>query len=243
MSTPANLKPIPPSSLSMQKSDFTSEGSPPPGMVSGLEPANQDAQAGTSPRSSSDPTSIQVAVLVGSLRKESFNLKLAKAIEKIAPVEFLFLHANIADLPLYNQDHDEKNADSVIRLKAVITSAQALLFVTPEYNRSVPGVLKNAIDHGSRPYGQSVWAGKPAGVIGASVGAIGTAMAQQHLRNCLAYLDVPTMGQPEAFIHAREGFFDENGEFGKSSAKFMATWVTQYCAWVSSHLAMQSTAK
>lgn len=243
MSTPSSLKPISSSGLSKQKADFTSEGAPPPGMVSGLEPAHQDAQAGTSPGISSNQRSIQVAVLVGSLRRDSYNLKVAKAIEKIAPAEFLFMYANIADLPLYNQDYDDKNAESVVRFKAMIASAQALLFVTPEYNRSVPGVLKNAIDHGSRPYGQSVWAGKPAGIIGVSVGAIGTAMAQQHLRNILAYLDVPTLGQPEAFMHAREGFLDEHGDFGKPSSKFMANWVAQYSAWVTSHLAMLSIAK
>ncbi len=98
---------------------------------------------------------------------------------------------------------------SVKRLKSEITNAHGLLFVTPEYNRSMPGVLKNAIDHASRPYGENAWAGKPAGVMGASIGAPGTAMAQQHLRNTLAYLDVPTLGQPEAFIHVKEGLFDE----------------------------------
>ena len=219
MSTPANLKPIPPSSLSMQKSDFTSEGSPPPGMVSGLEPANQDAQAGPSPRSSSDPTSIQVAVLVGSLRKESFNLKLAKAIEKIAPVEFLFLHANIADLPLYNQDHDEKNADSVIRLKAVITSAQALLIVTPEYNRSIPSVLKNAIDWASRPWGKNSFAKKPVLILGASVGPIGTAVAQNHLKTIMNYLDTHVVGQPEFYMGTAQDKFDATGKLTDESSR------------------------
>lgn len=102
-----------------------------------------------------------------------------------------------------NQDDDERQADSVKRLKAEILAVQGLVFITPEYNRSIPGVLKNAIDHASRPYGQSAWAGKPAGVLGVSVGAIGTALAQQHLRNVLAYLDVPTLNQPETFIQAK----------------------------------------
>ena len=109
------------------------------------------------------------------------------------------------------------------------------LFVTPEYNRSIPGVLKNAIDHASRPYGQSAWAGKPAGVLGASIGAIGTAVAQQHLRNVLAYLDVPTLGQPEAFIQAKEGLFDEAGNIGKDSNQFLQNWMDQYIAWVKKH--------
>ena len=156
-------------------------------------------------------TRYRIAVVVGSLRRDSFNRKLAGAIAKLAPPELSFEQLRIDDLPLYNQDDDAHQAESVKRLKAEIRAAHGLLFVTPEYNRSMPGVLKNAIDHASRPYGQNAWAGKPAGVLGASVGAIGTAVAQQHLRNVLAYLDVPTLGQPEAFIHAKEGFFDEAG--------------------------------
>lgn len=178
-----------------------------------------------------------IAVVVGSLRRDSFNHKLATAIEKLVPSNFSFKHVQIDDLPLYNQDDDANPAESVKRLKTEILAAQALLFVTPEYNRSIPGVLKNAIDHASRPYGKSSWATKPAGVIGASVGAIGTAMAQQHLRNILAYLDVPTLGQPEAFIQAKEGLFDESGNIGEASKKFLQTWVDSYVAWVKKHTA------
>ena len=177
----------------------------------------------------------QIAVVVGSLRRESFNRKLADAIVKLAPAEFSFKQVQIGDLPLYNQDDDAAQAEPVKRLKAEVAAAQGLLFVTPEYNRSMPGVLKNAIDHASRPYGQSAWAGKPAGVLGASVGAIGTAMAQQHLRNVLAYLDVPTLGQPEAFIHAKEGLFDADGNIGAGSLKFMQAWMDSYVAWVKTH--------
>lgn len=123
----------------------------------------------------------------------------------------------------------------MLRLKTEIAQSQGLLFVTPEYNRSIPGVLKNALDHASRPYGQSAWGGKPAGVIGASIGAIGTAMAQQHLRNVLAYLDVPTMGQPEAFIQAKDGLFDDEGNIGEASRQFLQGWVEKYVAWVKLH--------
>ena len=178
----------------------------------------------------------RIAVVVGSLRKDSFNRKLASAIVKLAPPEFSFKQAQIGDLPLYNQDDDSNQADSVKRLKAEIAASHGLLFVTAEYNRSMPGVLKNAIDNASRPYGQSAWAGKPAGVLGASVGAIGTAMAQQHLRNVLAYLDVPTLAQPEAFIHAKDGLFDENGNIGADSKKFLQKWMDQYVAWVKKHV-------
>jgi len=115
-------------------------------------------------------SNFQIAVIVGSLRKDSFNRKLATGITRLAPPEFTFKQVQINDLPLYNQDDDDHQAASVKRLKADISGAHGLLFVTPEYNRSMPGVLKNAIDHASRPYGQSVWAGKPAGVLGASIG-------------------------------------------------------------------------
>lgn len=177
----------------------------------------------------------QIAVVIGSLRKDSFNRKLANAIVKLAPPEFSFKQLQIGDLPLYNQDDDAHQADSVQRLKAEISASQGLLFLTPEYNRSIPGVLKNALDHASRPYGQSAWPGKPAGVLGVSVGAIGTALAQQHLRNILAYLDVPTLGQPEAFIHAKEGLFDAEGNIGADSRKFLQNWMDQYVAWVKKH--------
>ena len=177
-----------------------------------------------------------IAVIVGSLRKDSFNRKLATALARLAPADFRFTQVRLDDLPLYNQDDDGQQAASVLRLKGEIKAAQGLLFVTPEYNRSIPGVLKNAIDHASRPYGQSAWAGKPAGVIGASVGAIGTAMAQQHLRNVLAYLDVPTLGQPEAFIQAKDGLFDEAGNIGADSQKFLQGWVDKYVAWVKKHV-------
>jgi chromate reductase len=110
-----------------------------------------------------------------------------------------------------------------------------VIFVTPEYNRSIPGVLKNAIDNASRPYGQSAWAGKPAGVLGVSVGAIGTALAQQHLRNVLAYLDMPTLGQPEAFVQNKPGLFAEDGSIGPDSREFMQKWVDRYCEFVQRH--------
>ena len=174
----------------------------------------------------------RIALVVGSLRKESFNRKFARALVKLAPPDFTFNTLEIGDLPLYNQDDDPHPSEPAKRLKREVSEAQGLLFVTPEYNRSIPGVLKNALDHGSRPYGQNAWAHKPAGVIGVSVGAIGTALAQQHLRNILAYLDVPALGQPEAFIHAKDGLFDEAGDIGPDSRKFLQGWMDAYVAWV-----------
>jgi chromate reductase, NAD(P)H dehydrogenase (quinone) len=180
-------------------------------------------------------TNYQIAVVVGSLRRESINRKLAFAFAKLGPPDFSFKQVEIGDLPLYNQDHDANPGGEVERLKREIEAAHGLLFVTPEYNRSISGVLKNAIDHASRPYGKNAWAGKPAGILGASIGAIGTATAQQHLRNILAYLDVPTLGQPEAFIHAKDDLFDASGGIGPDSRKFLQTWMDGYVAWVKQH--------
>ncbi len=177
-----------------------------------------------------------IAVIVGSLRKDSFNRKLAEAVGRLAPADFRFRPVEIGDLPLYNQDHDEAPAASVQRLKAEIAAADGLLFVTPEYNRSVPGVLKNALDHASRPYGQNSWAGKPAGILGISPGAAGTAMAQQHLRNILAFLDVPTLCQPEVFIQFREGLFEADGGIGPASRSFLQGWVDRFAGWVRAHV-------
>ncbi len=177
----------------------------------------------------------QIGVIIGSLRKDSFNKKLATGLIALAPDDFNFKIINIADLPLYNQDDDANPSNAAKRLKQEILECNGLLFVTPEYNRSMPGVLKNAIDHASRPYGQSAWQGKPAGVIGASIGTIGTALAQQHLRNVLAYLDVPTMGQPEAFIHIKDGFFNADGSIGEGSKQFLQNWMNSFVNWIKTH--------
>ncbi|MBC7380007.1 MAG: NAD(P)H-dependent oxidoreductase [Burkholderiaceae bacterium] len=180
---------------------------------------------------------IKIAVVVGSLRKDSINKKLAHALEKLLPAGATFNYIEIGNLPLYNQDDDANQHDNVKKLKADILASQALLFVTPEYNRSIPGVLKNALDHASRPYGKSAWDGKPGGVIGIAGGAIGTAMAQQHLRNVLVYLNVPTMAQPEAFVQAKEGFFDASGNLGhEDNRKFLQAYMDKYIAWVKKHL-------
>ena len=178
--------------------------------------------------------SYKTALVVGSLRKESFNRKLANALVKLAPTEFSFNELQIGNLPLYNQDDDENQADSVKRLKKEISAAQGLLFVTPEYNRSIPGVLKNALDNASRPYGQNAWAGKSAGIVGASIGAVGTALSQQHLRNVLAYLDVPTLGQPEAFIHVTKELTMPATLAQAVRNSFRSGWTVMSTRWTSS---------
>ena len=177
----------------------------------------------------------KIGVVIGSLRKDSMNRKLALALAHLAPSDFTLEHLRIDDLPLYNQDDDGNQAASVKRLKTEIAATQGLLFITPEYNRSIPGVLKNALDHASRPYGQSAWGGKPAAVIGIAGGAIGTALAQQHLRNVLAYLDVPTLGQPEAFIQAKDDLFDTSGRIGEGTRSFMQGWMDHYVEWIKQH--------
>jgi chromate reductase len=177
--------------------------------------------------------SYRIAIVAGSLRRDSFNRKLASALAELAPPQLNFVPVRIDDLPLYNQDDDAQPAPPVRRLKEEIAASQGVVFVTPEYNRSIPGVLKNAIDHASRPYGQSVWAGKPAGVLGISVGALGTALAQQHLRNVLAYLDMPTLGQPELFIQNKAGLFAADGRIAvEDTRELLSRWLGRYAEWV-----------
>ena len=184
-----------------------------------------------------------IAVIVGSLRKESLNRKLADALAKMAPDDVELKQLRIDDLPHYNQDDDARPADPVKRLKRELKAASGVIFVTPEYNRSVPGVLKNAIDHASRPYGQSAFEGKPAGVIGVSIGAIGTAVAQGHLRTILGYLDMPTLGQPEAYITAKEGFFEADGQVTPKSREFVQKWLDRYVDWMKAHAAAAGDAR
>jgi len=175
----------------------------------------------------------QIGYVIGSLRKESINRKLAGALVKLGPPDFTFKELRIGDLPLYNQDEDKSQAAEVQRFKSELRAVDAVIFVTAEYNRSIPGVLKNAIDHASRPYGQNAWAGKPAGIIGASPGAIGTAVAQAHMRTVLAFIDMPLLPSPEAYIQVREGFFDEAGNIANpESRKFLHGWMDKYATWV-----------
>lgn len=173
-----------------------------------------------------------IAVIVGSLRKDSYNAHLAKALVQLAPKDFAFVFPDIGALPLYNQDDDANQAPAVRQLKKTVEASQGLLFVTPEYNRSIPGVLKNAIDHASRPWGQNSWAGKPAGVIGITIGTLGTAIAQQHLRAVLTQLDAPVLCQPEGYCIFKEGFFGADGALAEGDRKFLQRWMDAFAAWV-----------
>lgn len=179
----------------------------------------------------------KIAVFVGSLRKESINRRLALALEKLAGDRAKFEYIQIGDVPLYNQDHDTQFPAQGTRMKNQVRAADAVLFVTPEYNRSIPGVLKNAIDTASRPYGDNAFAGKPAAVVGASIGAIGSALAQQHLRNVLVFVDLAVMPQPEAFVQFKDGLIEADGTISNDGTRqFLQGYVDKFLAWTEHQL-------
>jgi len=174
-----------------------------------------------------------VAVLVGSLRKDSLNRKMANALIAMAPETLKLGIVEIGELPLFSQDHEAEPTAAVTAFKQAITAADALLFVTPEYNRSVPGALKNAIDVGSRPYGKSVWSGKPGAVITLSPGAIGGFGANHALRQSFVFLDVPMMQQPEAYVGGAAALFDDKGALvNESTRAHMQKFLTAFATWV-----------
>jgi chromate reductase len=178
-----------------------------------------------------------VAVIVGSLRKDSNNLKLGKALAKLGAGKFRTSMIQIGDLPLFNEDLEKDMPAPVARMKKEIESADAVLFVTPEYNRSMPGVLKNAIDWASRPYGKNSFAGKPAAICGTSPGAIGTACSQHNLRPALAYLDMILMGQPELYLQFKEGLIDADGNItNEGTQKFLQGFVDKFSGWSARHI-------
>src|SRR5664280_782819 len=178
-----------------------------------------------------------VAVLVGSLRKDSFNRKLAMALKTIAPAPLALEIVEIGQLPLYNQDDDANPPPASATFKKRIAESDAVLFVTPEYNRSVPGVLKNAIDIASRPYGKSAWEGKPGAVVSNSPGAIGAFGANHHLRQSLVFLTVPTLAQPEAYVGHAAALFDANGVLiNEGTRDFLQKFMDSYVSWVEINL-------
>lgn len=174
-----------------------------------------------------------VAVLVGSLRSGSINHRLARTLERLADGKLTFDYAPVGDLPLYNDDlwQDGQGPEPVMRLKSVIDGADGVLFVTPEYNRSVPGLLVNACDWASRPWGQSSLEGKPAAAIGASPGAIGTAMAQSHLRSNMLGLGMLPVARPEAFVQWRpEHYADDNTVTDDATRGFLESFINSFAA-------------
>lgn len=174
-----------------------------------------------------------IAVIVGSLRKGSFSRHTAQALAKLAPANLQLNIVEIGQLGFYNQDDDANPPQAWVQFRDRVKRADGVLFVTPEYNRSVPGVLKNAIDVGSRPYGQSAWSGKPGAVITVSPGAIGGFGANHHLRQMLVFLDVPTMQQPEAYLGGVGKWFDESGALtDKPAGEFLGKIGSAYAAWV-----------
>lgn len=178
----------------------------------------------------------KIAVFVGSLRKESFNLKTAKALKALAPDSLSLEIIDISSLPFFNEDLEATPPQEWVVLREQIKAADGLLFLTPEYNRSVPAVLKNAIDVGSRPYGQNSWSGKPGGVVSVSIGNISGFGANHHLRQSLVFVNVPTMAQPEAYIGDASGLFDDSGNLTNESIKeFLRTFIEAFAQWVETH--------
>lgn len=175
----------------------------------------------------------RIAVLVGSLRKESYNRKVANQLIELASDSLELEIVEIGQLPHYNEDLELNVPKEYTEFREKIKSFDGYLFITPEYNRSVPSVLKNAFDVGSRPYGQSVWGGKPAGVVSVSMSAIGGFGANHHVRQSMVFLDVYVMQQPEAYIGAAHTLFDENGNLTKEDTRqFLKSYIDALEAWV-----------
>lgn len=179
------------------------------------------------------PTTHKVGYFVGSLSRESINRTLAKALVRLAPSHLDLVEIPIGDLPLYNRDLDDDYPAPARALKDAIAGVDAVLFVTPEYNRDIPGALKNAIDWASRPYGQNSFSRKPSAVIGASPGKIGTAVAQQNLRSILSFCDSPQMNAPEAYIQLTPGLISADGEvMDEGTEAFLRDFMTAFEAFV-----------
>nr|WP_068887147.1 NAD(P)H-dependent oxidoreductase [Pedobacter panaciterrae] len=179
----------------------------------------------------------KIAILVGSLRKESWNRKMANALIALAPNSLSLEIISIGDLPLYNEDLETAPPSEWIAFRKHLASFDAVLFVTPEYNRSLPAVLKNAIDVGSRPYGKSCWDGKPGAIISVSPGNIGAFGANHHLRQSLVFLNVPAMAQPEAYIGSVATLFDDQGILSNESTKaFLTKFINSFQMWISSNI-------
>ena len=173
--------------------------------------------------------SYTVGVFVGSLASDSINRKLAKALFKLAPPELKLVEIPIGKLPLYSRDYDADYPPEGRAFKDAVAAVDALIFVTPEYNRSIPGVLKNAIDWGSRPWGTNSFAKKPSAVTGTSMGQISTAVAQQHLRSILSFVNSPELAQPEAYVHFTEGMIDDDGNVASEhTAEFLRNWLHEF---------------
>jgi chromate reductase len=181
---------------------------------------------------------LNVAIIVCSLRKASFNRKVAHALIELAPAELKLEIVEIGQLPLYNQDTDEAPPAVFTEFRNRIKAADALLFVTPEYNRSVPGVLKNALDVGSRPYGHNAWNGKPGAVVSASIGGIAGFGANHHLRQSLVFLNVPTLAQPEVYLGGVDKLLDASGKLtDEGTRKFLQGFTQTFATWVAKNAA------
>jgi chromate reductase, NAD(P)H dehydrogenase (quinone) len=179
---------------------------------------------------------IHVSVIVGSLRQKSWSRRVARAIERLAPAGLELSYVEIGDLPHYNEDLEAEPPQAWTRFRAAIAASNALLFVTPEFNRGMPGVLKNAVDVGSRPWGKSVWAGKPAAVVGVSPGALGAFGASNQLRQVLAGVGATAMPHPEAYISNVAAYFDQGGELADDKTRaFLSGFIAAFKSWIERH--------
>ena len=179
----------------------------------------------------------KIAVIVGSLRKESYNLKTAKELIALAPESLSLEILNIADLPMFNEDLEGTPPQEWVTFREQIIAADGVLFLTPEYNRSVPAVLKNAIDVGSRPYGQNSWDGKPAGIVSVSIGGISGFGANHHLRQSLVFVNMHTMAQPEAYIGGAGALFNDEGKLTNDSTKeFLNIFMVAFEKWIQANV-------
>jgi chromate reductase len=189
------------------------------------------------PNGAAMTTARDVAVLVGSLRKGSYNRKLALALQRLSPERLKLELVEIGHMPFYDEDLEAQAPSAWTAFRERIRAADALLFVTPEYNRSVPAALKNALDVGSRPYGKSVWNGKPGAIVSASPGGIGGFGANHHLRQSMVFLNVPVMQQPEAYVGGVDKLFDGQGNLtNEGTSKFLGNFMQAFCDWIEANL-------
>lgn len=179
---------------------------------------------------------MKIGILIGSLRKESFNRKLAHLFTQLAPKSLDMAIIEIGQLPFFNQDIEALPPEAWVKFRAAIKPLDGFLLVTPEYNRSVPAALKNALDVGSRPYGENLWNGKPCAIVSASIGAIGGFGANHHLRQSMVFLNAPCMQQPEVYLSFVDKLFDETGNMNNEGTQtFLAKFMEAFTLWVQTH--------
>jgi chromate reductase len=180
---------------------------------------------------------MKIGIFIGSLRKESFNRKVALTLMQVAPKSLEMNIIDIGQLPFFNQDDEATPPEAWVQFRKKLAPLDGFLFVTPEYNRSVPAVLKNALDVGSRPYGKNLWGGKPCAIVSASIGAIGGFGANHHFRQSMVFLNTPCMQQPEVYLSYVDKLFDDKGNLNNQDTKaFLSKFMEAFAKWVQTHM-------